>query len=85
MRNAKGSVPTYGVSTTGIGEAPSSRLKKFGLIALVFLIALFILMDWIDRANIKKERELREQRRQQTTSISADETARTYDEFTLLS
>jgi hypothetical protein len=26
-------------------------LKKFGLIALVFLIALFILMDFIDRAN----------------------------------
>ena len=74
----------YGVSTTGIGEAPSSRLKKIGLIALVFFVALFILMDWIDKENIKKERELRELKRQQTSSISMDENARTYDRFTLL-
>jgi quinol-cytochrome oxidoreductase complex cytochrome b subunit len=54
MRNARGSVGSTGVSTTGIGEAPSSRLKKFGLIALVFFIALFIVMDFVDRGNRNK-------------------------------
>jgi hypothetical protein len=54
LRNAR--TDTYSSVGRGIGEAPSSRMKKYGFALLVFLIALFIIMDFVDRANAKKEK-----------------------------
>jgi hypothetical protein len=45
---------SHGATTLGIGEAPSSRLKKFGIFFAVALIILFITMDFVERANVNK-------------------------------
>jgi hypothetical protein len=51
------SVGSGGVSGgRGIGEAPNSWLKKFAIGLVVFLIVLFIIIDFVDRANAKKEK-----------------------------
>jgi hypothetical protein len=44
------------------------------------MIVLFIVMDFIDRANVKKERE----QRSQTSGLYQDENVRSSYEFTLL-
>ncbi len=52
IRNAKGqSTNTVGY---GMSDAPNSRAKKFVLGFVVAMIVLFIVMDFIDRANAKK-------------------------------
>ena len=52
IRNAKGeSTNTVGY---GMGDAPNSRAKKFVFGFVVAMIVLFIVMDFIDRANAKK-------------------------------
>jgi len=78
MRNARGSVPFGGSSTSGIGEAPQSRKFKIIIIGVIFLIALFIVMDFVDRANEKKKRGESAAGRQ-TTAIFGDEYARSID------
>ena len=54
IRNAKGeSTNTVGY---GMGDAPNSRAKKFVIWFVVAMIVLFIVMDFIDRANAKKSK-----------------------------
>ena len=73
IRNAKSAVGVGGSGTSGIGEAPSSRAKKI-------LIWFAIVMDFIDRANVKKAREQQDQ----TSGLYLDESVRSSYEFTLL-
>jgi hypothetical protein len=80
IRNAKNSVGYAGSGTSGIGEAPSSRAKKIVIWFVIAMIVLFIVMDFIDRANVKKERE----QRGQTSGLHLDENSRSSYEFTLL-
>ena len=80
MRNVKGSYGSTEATTSGIGEAPSSRLKKFGIIFVIAMIILFLVMDFIDRANVKKERE----RRSQQSGLYIDTNAQHRDEITRL-
>lgn len=56
IRNAKSTVGFGGSGTSGIGEAPSSRAKKIVIWFVIAMIVLFIVMDFIDRANAKKAR-----------------------------
>ena len=53
MRNAKGEGSN--ISGRGLGETPQSWRFKLGIALVVFLIVLFIVMDFIDRANAKKK------------------------------
>ena len=55
VRNAKGSF-SDAAGGRGIGEAPNSRLKKFSIYLVIFLIVLFIVFDFVDRANAKKKK-----------------------------
>jgi preprotein translocase subunit SecG len=80
IRNAKSTVGVGGSGTSGIGEAPSSRAKKILIWFAIAMIVLFIVMDFIDRANVKKERE----QRSQTSGLYLDENVRSSYEFTLL-
>jgi hypothetical protein len=73
IRNTKSTVGFGGSGTSGIGEAPSSRAKKI-------LIWFAIVMDFIDRANVKKAREQQDQ----TSGLYLDESVRSSYEFTLL-
>jgi hypothetical protein len=81
VRDAKGKFAASGAATGGIGEAPQSRVFKFSIIAVIFLIILFIVMDFIDRGNAKKERE----NSGRTSVISSAENYRTHDGFIFLS
>ncbi|NQW21669.1 MAG: hypothetical protein HQ477_13265 [Chloroflexi bacterium] len=49
LRNSK--TDTYSSVGRGIGEAPNSRMKKISTLLVVFLIILFIIMEFVDRAN----------------------------------
>ena len=80
IRNARSTVGVGGSGTSGIGEAPSSRAKKIVIWFVVAMIVLFIVMDFIDRANVKKERE----QKSQTSGLHLDENVRSSYEFTLL-
>ena len=51
--NAKGRSERMGA--TGQSEVPNSRLKKFGIWFVVAMIVLFIIMDFVDRANRNKK------------------------------
>ncbi len=62
MRNARGSRGSTGATTSGIGEAPSSRLKKFGLIFAAAMIILLIRFGFRRQSESKKEQEQRNQR-----------------------
>ena len=55
-------------------------MKKFGIIFLFAMIILFIIMDFVDRANVKKEREQRGQR----SGLYIDTNAQPKDEITRL-
>jgi preprotein translocase subunit SecG len=53
VQNAKGA-STGSTGGHGIGEAPNSRMKKFGIWLVVFLVILFIIIDIVDKQNAKK-------------------------------
>jgi preprotein translocase subunit SecG len=56
VRNAKGSFGAgAGAGGHGLGDAPNSKLKKFAMWFVVVMIVLFIVMDFVDRANAKKK------------------------------
>ncbi len=54
VRTAK--TDQFGGVGRGIGEAPNSRIKKFAIWFVIFLIVLFIVIDFVDRENAKKEK-----------------------------
>ena len=80
IRNAKSTVGYGGTGTSGIGEAPSSRAKKIVIWFVIAMIVLFIVMDFIDRGNAKKQRE----QKGQTSGLYLEENVRPSFEFTLL-
>lgn len=47
VRNAKSDM--HGGVGRGMGEAPQSRAKKFGLIFLVVMLVLFLITSFTDR------------------------------------
>lgn len=55
----------------GIGEAPNSRLKKFAIWFVIAMIVLFIILDFVDRANAKKKNSFHYQ---PTTDVQIDRT-----------